>query len=93
MRRTGTDVSPDKPTSSLVVEGPYRFTCNPIYLGFTLFYAGITVLANSLPSAQLLPFFLITMQRGVIEREERYLERVFGEQYLRYKARPVLDLS
>ncbi len=87
MRRAGTDVRPDKPTSSLVVAGPYRFTRNPIYLGFTLFYGGITALANSLPSALLLPFVLVVMRRGVIEREERYLERVFGEEYLQYKAR------
>lgn len=87
MRRAGTDVRPHKPTSSLVVEGPYRFTRNPIYLGFTLFYGGITALANSLPSALLLPFVLVVMRRGVIEREERYLERIFGEEYLRYKAR------
>ncbi len=78
---------PDKPTSSLVVEGPYRFSRNPIYLGFTLFYGGITALASSLPSALLLPFVLVVMRRGVIEREERYLEREFGEEYLRYKAR------
>jgi protein-S-isoprenylcysteine O-methyltransferase Ste14 len=87
MRHAGTHVRPDKPTSSLVVEGPYRFTRNPIYLGFTLFYGGITVFANSLPSALLLPFVLVVMRRGVIEREERYLERIFGEEYLRYKAR------
>jgi protein-S-isoprenylcysteine O-methyltransferase Ste14 len=87
MRDAGTDVRPDKPTSSLVIEGPYRFTRNPIYLGFTLFYGGITALANSLPSALLLPFVLIVMRRGVIEREERYLERIFGEEYLLYKAR------
>ncbi len=87
MHQAGTDVRPDKPTSSLVVEGPYRFTRNPIYLGFTLFYAGITTLANSLPSALLLPLVLVAMRRGVIEREERYLERIFGEEYLLYNAR------
>ena len=87
MHRAGTDVRPDKPTSSLVVEGPYHSSRNPIYLSFTLFYGGITALANSLPSALLLPFVLVVMRRGVIEREERYLERIFGEEYLRYKAR------
>jgi protein-S-isoprenylcysteine O-methyltransferase Ste14 len=32
-----------------------------------------------------LPAALLVMQRGVIEREERYLERRFGEGYLGYK--------
>ena len=87
IRRAGTEVRTSKPTTRLVVEGPYRFTRNPIYLGFTLVYGGITALTHSLPSALLLPFVLVVMRRGVIEREERYLERIFGEEYLRYKAR------
>lgn len=87
MRRAETDVRPYKPTTSIVTGGPYRFTRNPIYLGFTLVYGGISALANSPWAALLLPFVFVLMQRGVIEREERYLERVFGEEYTRYKAR------
>lgn len=87
LRRAETDVRPYKPTTSIVVEGPYRFTRNPIYLGLTLVYGGVTALANSPWNALLLPFVLVLMQRGVIQREERYLERVFGEEYLQYKAR------
>ena len=87
MHRLGTDVSPYKPTSSLVVDGPYRFTRNPLYPGFTLVYGGITALANSLPSALLLPLVLLVMRSGVIEREELYLQRVFGEEYVQYKTR------
>ena len=87
MRRGETDVRPYKPTTSIVTEGPYRFTRNPIYLGFTLVYGGVSALANSPWAILLLPFVLGLMQRGVIEREERYLERVFGEEYTRYKAR------
>lgn len=87
MHRVGTDVSPYKPTTSLVVDGPYRFTRNPLYLGFTLVYGGITALTNSLPSALLLPLVLLVMRRGVIEREELYLQRVFGEEYVQYKTR------
>lgn len=83
MRRAGASVRPNEPTSSLVVEGPYRITRNPNYLGFTFFYGGIT----ALPVRPTAPFVLVAIRRGVIEREERYLERIFGEGYLRYKAR------
>ena len=41
LRRAETDVRPYKPTTSIVAEGPYRFTRNPIYLGFTLVYLSL----------------------------------------------------
>jgi hypothetical protein len=44
-------------------------------------------LANALWAILLLPVALLVIQRGVIEREERYLEGKFGEEYLSYKAR------
>jgi protein-S-isoprenylcysteine O-methyltransferase Ste14 len=52
-----------------------------------MMYAGIAALRNALWAIILLPVALLVIQRGVIEREERYLERKFGEEYLRYKAR------
>jgi protein-S-isoprenylcysteine O-methyltransferase Ste14 len=72
--------------STIVVEGPYRFTRNPLYVASALIYAGIAVRLNGLWAALLLPLVLGVVDRGVIEREERYLERKFGEEYLRYKA-------
>jgi protein-S-isoprenylcysteine O-methyltransferase Ste14 len=87
LRNAGTNVNPYEPTTSLVLEGPYRFTRNPLYLGLTLVYSGITIRANALWATLLLPFVLVLMQRGVIDREERYLERLFGEEYVSYKAR------
>jgi protein-S-isoprenylcysteine O-methyltransferase Ste14 len=35
----------------------------------------------------LLPLVLMVMQREVIGREERYLERAFGDEYLTYKGK------
>ena len=87
MRRAETNVDPYKPATAIVTEGPYRFTRNPLYVGMTLMYSGITALFNALPAALLLPIVLAVMQRGVIAREERYLEGKFGEEYLYYKAR------
>ena len=51
-----------------------------------MIYAGIAVLRTSL-WAILLPLAISVIQREVIEREERYLERAFGEEYLAYKRR------
>ena len=87
MKRAQTNVDPYKPTTAIVVAGPYRFTRNPLYVGMTLIYAGITARANALPAALLLPAVLSVMRRGVIEREERYLERKFGDEYVDYKTR------
>lgn len=87
MRRAGTHVDPRQPATALVTQGPFRLTRNPIYLSLTLMYAGIALMVNSLWTILLLPGVLIMIRYGVINREERYLERTFGEQYLSYKAK------
>ncbi len=86
MYRAGTHPEPNKPVTALVTEGPFRLSRNPIYLGFTLTYLGLTLLFDALWSLLLLPAVLAVMVRGVIEREEKYLERRFGERYRAYKA-------
>ena len=87
MRGADTTLHTDKPVSSLVQDGPFRYSRNPGYLPLTMLYAGIAILRNVLWAILLLPLVLYVIQREVIEREERYLERTFGEEYLRYKAR------
>jgi protein-S-isoprenylcysteine O-methyltransferase Ste14 len=87
MQRAGTAIKPTIPTTALVTTGPFRFTRNPLYVGATLIYVGIAVAARSLWALALLLVVLAVMQRGVIEREEHYLERKFGADYVRYKER------
>jgi protein-S-isoprenylcysteine O-methyltransferase Ste14 len=87
MRGGHTTIRIDKPVSSLVQDGPFRYTRNPGYVALTLIYAGIATLRNALWAILLLPLVLYVIERMVIEREERYLERTFGEEYLTYKAR------
>ena len=86
MRQMGTNVDPYQPTTVLIVKGPFQFTRNPLYLSLTLAYSGIAMLMNALWAMFVLPLVLLVMRRGVIDREERYLERKFGEEYLQYKA-------
>lgn len=87
MARAQTEMDVRKSTTAIVVDGPFRYTRNPLYISLTLLYLGIAALINTLWPVLLLPILLLVMQRGVIEREERYLERKFGDEYLRYKAR------
>lgn len=85
-RRAGTSVVPGEPAAALVVTGPYRFTRNPIYIGFILAYFGLAIILTSVWVLLLLIPVLIVLQRGVVEREEAYLERQFGEAYRKYQA-------
>ncbi len=87
MRNANTNVNPEHPATTIVTEGPFRFTRNPLYLGLALLYTGISLIVNSLWPLLLLPTVLLLMRIGVIAREERYLERKFGTQYLAYKQR------
>ncbi len=87
MRLANTNINPTQPVNAIVTEGPFRFTRNPLYLGMTLLYIGIMFLVNSLWPMLILPVVLGLMNVGVIAREERYLERKFGAQYLAYKQR------
>ncbi len=83
----GTSPNPTKPTTKIVVQGPFRFFRNPIYLSFTLIYLGITIATNALWPLLLLPVVLVIIQLRALYPEEKYLEQRFGEEYLRYKAR------
>jgi protein-S-isoprenylcysteine O-methyltransferase Ste14 len=86
-KRAGTDPIPFNPTTHIVAHGLYRFTRNPMYLGFVLCTLGLAILVDSAWVLLAVPIGLVLIDRIVITREERYLERKFGEEYLNYKRR------
>ncbi len=85
--RRGTSVIPFRAASALVEEGPFQISRNPIYVGFIAMYIGGSLVRRSAWPLLLLPGVVIAMQQTVINREEAYLERRFGEEYLTYKSR------
>ena len=87
MRAAGTTLDVNKPVSRLVQDGPFRYSRNPGYLSLAMLYAGIAILRNALWAILLLPVLVLVTHRELIEREELYLERTFGEEYLAYKRR------
>ena len=87
MREADAPIRTDKPVPGLTTEGPFRYSRNPGYLSLAIIYAGLAVIRNSPWAILFLPAVVIIIQREVIGREERYLERTFGEEYLDYKRR------
>ena len=82
----GTPIPTNQPTRAIVAKGPYRFTRNPIYLSMTLVHLGIALWVNDAWLLCTLAVTLLILSWGVIAREERYLARRFGDEYLRYKS-------
>jgi protein-S-isoprenylcysteine O-methyltransferase Ste14 len=85
-RAAGTPVPARQPTTVIVRTGPYRFSRNPIYLAFSVFQLGIAIWVNSVWLLATLAGAVALIHYVVIRKEEQYLERKFGAQYLAYKA-------
>ena len=84
-RRAGTPAEPWHPSTAIVTDGVYGYTRNPMYVAMALFYGAIALAADSLITLLVLFPLLIVVHYGVVLREERYLERKFGDPYRRYK--------
>jgi|KBSMisStaDraftv2_1062788.scaffolds.fasta_scaffold102941_4 protein-S-isoprenylcysteine O-methyltransferase Ste14 len=85
--KSGTNVNPSQPTTTLVTDGVFGHTRNPLYVGGSIALCGIAlifdldwILLLIVPSCMFLHF-------AVVKREERYLEQKFGDAYRQYKAR------
>ena len=81
IRRAGTNIQTRKPTIALLTTGLDRFTRNSVYLGMTVGYVGLCLLADGLLALGVPPLALIFVRFGVIERGERYWRSKFGEAY------------
>lgn len=80
----GTNVEPWKPSTALVMDGLFGRLRNPMYVGGTLFVAGLSILLASDWMLVSTIVFVPVIHFGVVKREERYLEAKFGEPYRRY---------
>ena len=85
-RKSRTTVDPHGSSQQVVTSGIYRFTRNPIYLGFLLMVVGLPLNSGLYWGVVMAPFYIFLMNRLVIEQEEAYLEKKFGKTYASYKA-------
>lgn len=86
-RRARTTLNPHGSVTTVVSGGIYRFTRNPIYLGMVFMLIGFPLTFGNVWGIPLAPVFIFLMNKLVIEHEEAYLEKKFGEGYTGYKSR------
>lgn len=79
-----TTLNPQRLPTTLVTQGRYRYTRNPMYLGQFIMYIGVAVLLGTVWALIALPFVIAAVDRWVVRKEEAILTRTFGTAYLRY---------
>lgn len=86
-KKENTTVKPFEKSSALILEGPFRFSRHPMYLGMVIALLGVTIILGSLITFLVPIAFFISMQIVFIRHEEKALEETFGQEYLEYKNR------
>ena len=87
LKNAGTTVKPYQESNTLVRDGAYRISRNPMYLGFVSILIGISVLLRSITPYSVVVIFAIVVNQVYIEVEERMLAEKFGDDWIRYQSR------
>ena len=83
-RKARTTLDPHGSSKQIVSSGVYRFSRNPIYVGFLMMVVGLPLTSGFYWGIVLAPFYIMMMNRLVIQHEEAYLEKKFGKTYTSY---------
>lgn len=87
LRNHKTTIMPHRPSTQLVMGGPFRFSRNPIYVGNLMVVAGLGLVLSNLWLVIVTPVFGFALHKLAIMGEERHLEALFVDQWRDYKTR------
>jgi protein-S-isoprenylcysteine O-methyltransferase Ste14 len=87
LKKRGTFIDPNRPTTKIVVEGPFRVSRNPMYLSLVVGLLGLSVLLLSIWFFLSAIVLRLVFDRFAVAPEELYLERKFGDRYADYKSK------
>lgn len=83
--RVHTNIHTFREPGTLLTDGVFRFSRNPMYVGMALVLLGAALLFGSLSPLFLVVAFVVISDRWYIAFEEAWLERKFGDSYRAYK--------
>jgi protein-S-isoprenylcysteine O-methyltransferase Ste14 len=85
--RHQTGLLPGQATHTLIEEGPFRLSRNPLYVGLLALYLGLALLGPTFWGLVAFPAAVLLILWGAIRPEERYLHERFGASYDDYTRR------
>lgn len=83
-RRVRTGLRPFDPVSQLVVEGAYRWSRNPMYVGLVITTVGVASCLGTATPWLVPPMLWLVLDRRFVRREERFLLQEIGTEYEHY---------
>ena len=83
--RAKTGVVPFSESTTLITEGFYKYTRNPMYVGMNSFLLGLLIILNNPINFTFLVIFFFIVRNLFVVKEEVQMEETFGEDYLTYK--------
>lgn len=86
-KKRTTTVKPFEEPASLIHDGPFRFSRNPMYLGMVIILLGIAVALGSIGSFIPSIVFFVVMRFMFITHEEKAMQMTFGADFAAYKQR------
>jgi protein-S-isoprenylcysteine O-methyltransferase Ste14 len=85
--RHETGLLPGQATHSIIEEGPYRASRNPLYVGLLALYLGLALLGSAFWALVMFPAAVLLVLWGAIKPEERFMHQRFGAAYDDYVRR------
>ena len=86
-RRQQVAVCPTHPTTSLITDGLFRVTRNPMYLGMSMMLFGVACYVGTLPFYVAAALYVLILDRLYCRFEEKKLAITFGQAYEDYRIR------
>lgn len=84
-KQNNTTVKPDETPTSLIKNGPFRFSRNPMYLGMEFLLIGVGLILGSGTSFVGALLFPLIIELKFIRREEKIMAEIFGDEFETYK--------
>jgi protein-S-isoprenylcysteine O-methyltransferase Ste14 len=85
-KQAGTNIKTFNEPDKLVTEGLFRYSRNPMYLGFALALLGVSIITGTVSSIIILVIFVIITDRWYITFEEKMMGKKFGSIYEEYRS-------